>query len=166
MLTPDAARNAAFTDMQIISFKNGMNLKDHPVGAVLLRVDVEGIYTNHVGQGGGRSSEVCKSVNDTSHLKRRDTDDMFNTLKGPLDCNSNHIIVHLLECKQCQYRFSYVGSAKTKFRYRINNYYSIHRKFRKKYAEKDLAIAIKKFELKRKLFHEHYCSESHQGIEN
>ena len=118
------------------------------------------------GKGGGRSSEVCKSVNDTSHLKRRDTDDMFNTLKGPLDCNSNHIIVHLLECKQCQYRFSYVGSAKTKFRYRINNYYSIHRKFRKKYAEKDLAIAIKKFELKRKLFHEHYCSESHQGIEN
>ena len=53
MLTPDAAHNAAFTDMQIISFKNGMNLKDHPVGAVLLRVDVEGIYTNPVGQGGG-----------------------------------------------------------------------------------------------------------------
>ena len=52
MLTPDAAHNAACTDMQIISYKNGMNLKDHPVGAVLLRVDVEGIYTNHVGQGG------------------------------------------------------------------------------------------------------------------
>ena len=49
-------------------------------------------YKNHVGQGGGRSCEVCKSVNDTSHLKRRDTDEMFNILNGPLDCNSNHVI--------------------------------------------------------------------------
>ena len=29
-----------------------------------------------------------------------------------------------------------------------------------------LAIVIKKSELKQKLFHEHYCSEGHQGIEN
>ena len=86
-------------------------------------------------------------------------------MKGPLDCNSNHVI-YLFECKQCQYRFPYVGSTKTKFRYRINNYKSIHRKFRKKYVEKDQAIIIKKSELKQKLFHKHYCSEGHQGIEN
>ena len=86
-------------------------------------------------------------------------------LKGPLDCNSNHVI-YLFECKKCQYRFPCVGSTKTKFRYRINNYKSTHRKFRKKYVEKDLAIVIKKSELKQKLFHEHYCSEGHQGIEN
>ena len=66
--------------------------------------------------------------------------------------------------KKCQYRFPYVGSTKTKFRYRINNHKSTHRKFRKKYVEKDLAIV--KSELKQKLFHEHYCSEGHQGIEN
>ena len=29
-----------------------------------------------------------------------------------------------------------------------------------------MAIVIKKSELKQKLFHEHYCSEGHQGIEN
>ena len=29
-----------------------------------------------------------------------------------------------------------------------------------------LAIVIKKSELKQKLFHEHYCSEDHQGIAN
>ena len=29
-----------------------------------------------------------------------------------------------------------------------------------------LAIVIKKSELKKKLFHEHYCSEGHQSIEN
>ena len=45
-----------------------------------------------------RSSEVCKSVNDTSHFKRRDNDETFNILKGPLDCNSNHVI-HLFEYK-------------------------------------------------------------------
>ena len=48
----------------------------------------------------------------------------------------------------------------------ISNYKSSHRKFRKKYVEKDLAIVIKKSELKQKLLHEHYCSEGHQGIEN
>ena len=43
---------------------------------------------------------------------------------------------------------------------------SAHRKFRKKYVKKDLAIVIRKSELKQKLFHEHYCSEGHQGIKN
>ena len=86
-------------------------------------------------------------------------------LKGPLDCTSNHAI-YLSECKKCQYHFPYVGSTKTRFRYRINNYKSTHRKFRKKYVEKDLAIVIKKSELKQKLFHEDYYSEHQQGIEN
>ena len=63
-------------------------------------------------------------------------------LKDPLDCNSNHVI-YLFECKQCQYRFSFlIGSTKTKFRCRKNNYKSIHRKFRTKYVEKELAIVI------------------------
>ena len=121
--------------------------------------------------GGGRgrgekcSCETCKSVNDTSHFKRKDTDQTFNILKGPLDCNSNHAI-YLSECKQCQYLFPCVGRTKTKIRYRINNYKSNHRKFRKKYVKKNLAIVIKKSELKQKLFHEHFCSEGHQGIEN
>ena len=82
-------------------------------------------------------------------------------LKGQLDYNSNHVIC-LFECQQCQYRFPYVGSTKTKFRYRVNTYKSTHRKFRKKYVEKDLAIVIKKIKLKQKLFHEHHCSEGHR----
>ena len=81
------------------------------------------------------------------------------------NCNSNHVIF-LFECKQCQCRFPCVGGSKTKFRYRMKNYISTHRKFRKKYVEKDLVIEIKKSELKQKLPHERYCSEGHQGIEN
>ena len=72
----------------------------------------------------------------------------------------------MFECKQCQYRFPYLGSTKAKIRYRINNYKSTHREFRKKCVEKDVTIVIKKSELKEKLSHEHYCSEGNQGIEN
>ena len=98
------------------------------------------------------SKYVCKSVNDTSHFKRRDTNETFNILKGPLDCNSNHVI-YLFECKQCQYCFPYVGSTETKFKTKTKvNYKSTHRKFRKKYIEKDLAIVIKKSELKKNCF--------------
>ena len=123
---------------------------------------------NRVWGAGGvekRFCEECKSVNDTSHFKRRDTDKTFNILKGPLECNSNYVI-YLLECNQCQCRFPYVGRTKTKFRYRINNHKSTHRKFRNKYIEKDLVIVIKESDLKQKRSKEHYCSEGHQGIED
>ena len=163
LLTPDVAHKTVFTNVPTIGFKNDRSLKDHLVRAVLPNIDAEGRSKPCGGK--KRSCEVCKSVNDTSHFKRRDTGETFDILKGPLDCNSNHLI-YLFECKKCQYRFPYVGSTKTKFRYRINNYKSTHRKFRKKYVEKDLAIVIKKSELKQKLFHEYYCSEGHQGIEN
>ena len=79
-------------------------------------------------RGEKRSCEVCKSVNDTSRFKKRNTNETFKILKGPLDCNSNHAI-YLFECKQCRYRFPYVGSTKIKFSYRINNYKSTQRKF-------------------------------------
>ena len=163
LLTPDVAHKAVFTNVPIIGFKNDRSLKDHLARAVLPKVDAEGRSKPCGGK--KRSCEVCKSVNDTSYFKRRDKDETFNILKGPLDCNSNHAI-YLFECKQCKYRFPYVGSTKTKFRYRINNYKSTHRKFRKKYVEKDPALVIKNSELKQKLFHEHYCSERHQGNEN
>ena len=166
LLIPDVAHKAVFTSVPIIGFKNDRSLKHHLVWAVLPKGDAEG-RSKPCGEK-KRSCELCKSVNDTSHFKRRDTNEIFNILKGPFDCNFNHVI-YLFECKQCQYCFSYVGSTKTlalKFRYRINNYKSTHRKFRKKYVEKGLVTVIKKSELKQKLFHKHYCSEDHQGIEN
>ena len=129
--------------MSIIGFQNDRSLKDHLFRAVLPKVDAEGRPKRCGGK--NRSCEVCKSVNDISHFKRRDTNEGLNILKGSLDCNYNHVI-YLFECKQCQYRFPYVGSTKTKFRYRINNYKSTHRNFRKKYAENDPAIVIKKSE--------------------
>ena len=139
LLTPDVAHKAVFTNVPTIGFKNDRSLKDHLIRAVLPKIDPRQIQAV---RGKKRSCEVCKSVNDTSHFKRRDTDETFNIPKRPLDCNLN-----LFECKQCQYRFPYAGSTKTKFRYRINSYKSTHRKFKKKYFEKELAIVIKKIVL-------------------
>ena len=153
------------TKVPIICFKNDRTLKDHLVRAVLPKVDAEGRSKPCGGGGEKRTCEICKPVNDTLGFKRRDTDETFNILKRLLDCNSNNVI-YLSECKQCQYRFPYVGSTETKFRYRINNYNSTHTKSRKKYVEKHVAIAINKSELKQNLFHKHYCSEGHRGIEN
>ena len=48
----------------------------------------------------------------------------------------------------------------------MNNNKLTHREFRKKHVEKDLLIIINKSKLKQKLFHEDYCSESDQDIEN
>ena len=106
LLTPDVAHKAVFTNVPTIGLENDRSLKDHLVRVVLPKVDAE-VRSKSCG-GKKRSSEVCKLVNDTFHFKRRDTNETFNILKDPLDCNSNHVI-YLLECKQCQYRFPYVG---------------------------------------------------------
>ena len=65
------------------------------------------------------------------NFKKAESEETFDILKGPLDCNSNNVI-ELFECKKCQFKFPYVGSTVTKFRFRFNNYKSTHRKFRKK----------------------------------
>ena len=126
LLTPDDAHKVVFTNLPIIDFKNDRSLKYHLVRAVLHKVNAES--RSKPCQGEKRSCEVCKSVNDTSRFKKRNTNETFKILKGPLDCNSNHVI-YLFEWKQCRYRFPYVGSTKIKFSYRINNYKSTQRKF-------------------------------------
>ena len=121
LLTPDVAHKADFINVLIIGFKNHRSLKDYLVQVVLSKVDAEG--RSKPCDVKKRSCEVYKSVNDTSHFKRRDIDETFNILKGPLDCNSN-CVIYLFECKQCQYYFPYARGIKTRFRYIINNYKS------------------------------------------
>ena len=53
----------------------------------------------------------------------------------------------------------YTGSAQSKFRSRVNNNKSTQRKFVSKEA-------VQKQALKQKHFHEHYCSDKHNGIED
>ena len=74
-----------------------------------------------------------------------------NDENDPLNCNSEKVL-HLLKCKVCG-EASYVGKAKTKFRYRLNNYKSKHRAFRKGNRK-----------IPQKCFQGHYCLEDHLGI--
>ena len=73
-----------------------LNITFHLVQAVLPEVEAEVRFKLCVCVRGWRgekpSCKVYNSVNDTSHFKRRDTDEKYNILKGQFDCNSNHVI--------------------------------------------------------------------------
>ena len=129
LLTPDQAHKKIFSEVLIIGFKNAKSLKDHLVRAALPQLDREGRSKPYDGE--NRSCKVCVSVKDTTKFKKAESEETFDILKGPLDCNSNNVI-YLFECKKYQFKFPYTGSTFTKFRFRFNNYKSTHRKFRKK----------------------------------
>ena len=57
-----------------------------------------------------------------------------------------------MKCKVCG-KAPFVGKAKVKFQYRLNNYKSKHRTFRKGSQK-----------IPQKRFHCHYCLDSHLGI--
>ena len=63
----------------------------------------------------------------------------------------------MIECQVCGEQ--YIGSTKTKFRSRANNYKSVQRKFMKKET-------FPKQALKQKRFHEQYCLDRHHDIED
>ena len=129
LLKADQVHKKVFSEVPIIGFKNAKSLKDHLVRAVLLQWDRED--RSKQCEGANRSCEVCNSVKDTTKFKKAESEETFDILKGPLDCNSNNVI-YLFECKKCQFKFPFVSSTVTKFRFRFNNYKSTHRKFRKK----------------------------------
>ena len=64
--------------------------------------------------------------------------------------------LYLIECEICGEQ--YIGSTKTKFRSRANNYKSTQRKFVNKEA-------VPMESLKEKRFHEDQCSDRHKDIE-
>ena len=76
-----------------------------------------------------------------------------NTRFGEINCNSEKVL-YLLKCKVCG-DAPYVGKAKTKFRYRFNNYKSKHRAFRKGNRK-----------IPQKRFHDHYCLDGNLGIDD
>ena len=85
LLTPDQAHKKVFSEVPIIGFKNAKSLKDHLVRAVIPQLDREG--RSKPCEGVNRSCEVCKSVKDTTKFKKAESEETFDILKGPLDCN-------------------------------------------------------------------------------
>ena len=93
-------------------------------------------------------------MKDTCTFKSKHLDEMHKINKK-YNCNSK-IAVHLIECQICGEQ--YTGSTKTKFRSRANNYKSTEQKFMNKEV-------VPKQALKNR-FHDHYCSDRYNGIED
>ena len=99
--------------------------------------------------------DLCENIKDRRTFKSKHLDEIHKINKNN-SCNSK-MAFYLTECKIC--REQYTGSTKTKFRSRANNYKSTQRIFMNKEA-------VPKQALKQKRFHEHYCSDEHNGIED
>ena len=96
---------------------------------------------------------VCDSISSATTFTTEACQETFKIQSSPLTCDSERVL-YLLKCKVCG-EVPSVGKAKTKFRYRFNNYKSEHRAFRKGNRK-----------VPQKLFHTHYCLDGHSVIED
>ena len=142
ILASDDGHEKVFPDVPMISFKINKNVKAHLVKSQLSDLDEV-----------GRSK--CENMKDTCTFKGKHLNEVHKINKK-YNCNPK-MAVYLIECEICGEQ--YTGSTKTKFRSRSNNYKSMQRKFVNKQA-------VPKQALKQKRFHEHYCSDRHNGIQN
>ena len=96
---------------------------------------------------------VCDSISTATTVTTEACQEDFKIQSGPSTCDSEKVL-YLLKCKFCG-EVPYVGKAKTKLRYMFNNYKSKHGTFKKGNRK-----------VLQKLFHTHYCLDSHSAIED
>ena len=125
LLVPDKEHKKVFTEVPIVGFRNGKNIKDYLVRAVLPKADNAGGSEPC----GKRTCQVCDHITTINTFTTKACEEVFKIQSGPLNCNSEKVL-YLLRCKICD-DTPYVGKAKTKFRLRFNNYKSKHPSFRK-----------------------------------
>ena len=90
--------------------------KDYLVRAALPKIN----ETGRCEPCGKKTCLVCNSIRTTTTFTTEACGEVFKIQSGPLNCNSEKVL-YLLKCKVCG-EAAYVGKAKTKFRYRFNNY--------------------------------------------
>ena len=96
---------------------------------------------------------VCDSISATTTFTTEACQEIFKIQIGPLNCDSEKKL-YLLKCKFCG-GVPHVGKAKTKFHYRLDNYKSKRRAFRKGNQN-----------VPQKRFHPHYCLDGHSGTDD
>ena len=142
-----------FPDVPMIGFKINKNLKARLVKSQLPDLDEVG---GSKPCGGKRPPcHLRENMKDTCTFKSKHLNEVHKIDKK-YNCMSK-MAVYLIECEICGEQ--YTGSTKTKFRSRANNHKSMQRKFVNKEA-------VPKQALKQKRFHEYYCSDRHNGIED
>ena len=142
-----------FPDIPMIGFKNNKNLKAHLVRSQLPGLDEVG-RSNPCG-GIRPPCHLRENMKDKCNFKSTHLNDTHKTNKK-YNCNSK-MAVYLIERNICGEQDT--GSTKTKLKSRGNNYKCTPRKFMNKEAVPTLA-------LKQKCFHEHYCSDRHDDVED
>ena len=153
ILASDDGHKKVFPDVPMIGFKINKNLKAHLVRSQLPDLDEVG---RSKPCGGKRPPcHLCENMKDTCTFKSKHLNEVHKINKK-YNYNSK-MAVYLIECEICGEQ--HTGSTKTKFTSRANNYKSTQRKFVNKEA-------VPKQALKQKRFHEHYCSDRHNGIQD
>ena len=125
LLAPDKEHKKVFPDVPVVGFLNGKSLKDYLVRASLTKANEIGRCEPYE----KKTCLVCNPIRTTTTFTTEACGEIFKIQIGPLNCNSEKVL-YLLKCKVCG-EAPYVGKAKTKFRYRFNNYKNKHRAFRK-----------------------------------
>ena len=149
LLTPNEERKKVFPDVPVVKFRNGKSLENYLVKAKLSKLE----ESRRCEPCGKKTCLVCDSISTTTTFTTEACQETFKIQKDPLNCDSKKVL-YLLKCKVYG-KVPYVGKAKTKFRYRFNNYKSKHRAFRKGNQK-----------VLQKRFHAHYCLDGHSGIDD
>ena len=149
LLTHNKEHKKVFPNVPIIGFQNGKSKKDFLVRATLPKINGSG----RCGPCGKKTCLVCDFIRTATTFTTEACQETFKIQTGPLTCDSEKVL-YLLKCKVCG-EVPYVGKAKTKFRYRFNNYKSKYRAFRKGNRK-----------VPEKLFDTHYCLDGHSDIED
>ena len=128
--------------MSAIWFRNGKSFKNFFDRAALLKLNGSG----RCEPCGKKICLVCDPVSTATTFEA--FQETFKIQIGPLTCDSENAL-YLLNCKVCG-EVPYVEKVKNKFCYRLNNYKSKQRLFRKGNRK-----------VPQKLFHTHYCLDGH-----
>ena len=149
LLTPNQEHRDVFSNIPIIGFRNGRNLK-----SILVRAKIP---VPRSGEGScvkclKRNCGVCKYIKTTSEFSDKDSKNTYQIKLGPLNCSSS-MLVYLIQCKTC--KLQYVGSTTTAFRLRFNNYKSHNKKFN-----------LKQSGVPQESFHAHFNTIGHNGKED
>ena len=118
LLTPNKEHKKVFPNVPVRGFRNGKSLKDFLVRATLPKINGSG----RCGPCGKKTCLVCDFIRTATTFTTEACQETFRIQTGPLTCDSEKVL-YLLKCKVCG-EVPYVGKAKTKFRYRFNNYKS------------------------------------------
>ena len=120
LLAPDKEHRKVFPHVPVVGFRNCKSLKDCLVRAALPKTNETGRCEPY----GKKTCLVCNSIRTTITFTTEACGEFFEIQSGPLNCNSEKVL-YLLKCKVSG-EAPYVVKAKTKFRYRFNNYENKH----------------------------------------